>query len=47
MTVGSRLLVDGTTQVQVADDRARTQVEHALDGLGDRGLIMRYLEDDS
>ena len=39
VTVGGSFLVNGTAQVQVADDRTRAQVEHALDGLGDRGLI--------
>src|SRR5690349_16877566 len=36
VAVGGRLGVDGAQQVQVADDRGRTQVEDLVDGLVDR-----------
>ena len=34
VAVGGELAVDGTAQVEVADDGARTKVEHFLNGVG-------------
>src|SRR5438046_1181167 len=35
VAVGGRALVDGLAEVEVADDRRRSQVEHVLHGLAD------------
>jgi len=37
VTVGGRLAIDGTAQVQVVDDGTRAQVEHLVDGALDVG----------
>src|SRR5437764_869652 len=39
MAVGGRALVDRLAQVEVADDRCRTQVEHVLDRCTDLGRV--------